>query len=207
MDFSKLEPGLKHIESKDDKSNKEQVEELIDESLNPKDFSDTIDLPLADDETTEVKASVVTDPEKIKELDAKSQMKDVMVDAITKTSAQMRLEACENGVSIDSVYNTRIETLMNSEDLDEDAYKVAKIVVDNAYKVAKECGVPDKDDTDTIFALAQVATGDFNPREEIAAVKARQAAMLKSKITSKEKSKRRKKNKMAKKARKQGRKK
>lgn len=197
MDLSNLNPAVGSSDTKTvEKENNEQA---------------NINIPLSEEATpiegTDLTARVITDEEEIKKIEANKNLKNIMIDAVTRTTAQMRLEACENDVTLDSVYNTRLETTMANDKLDEKGFELAKQVLDSAFGVAKELGVPDKDDTETIFLLAKVATGEMNPREEMDAVKLKASNLKRpSMISKKERSKRRQKNKAAKKARRKGRK-
>lgn len=197
MDLSNLKPAV----------DKARVEEIVDAA---------IDLPLNEPETevklegssgelTDVFARTITDKEEIAKIEAKKKINNILIDAVTRQTAQIRLEACENDVTIDSVYNTRLQELMKNEDLDERGFNLAKTVLDNAFKVARNMGVPDKEDTDTIFLLAKVATGELNAREQIEYTKLRPVER-RERISDKVKSKRRVKSKEARKARRKGRK-
>jgi len=193
MDLSNLNPAL------EDKDSDVEVEEKI-------------ELPLTDEpqpvEGTDLTARVVTDKDEIEKIQAEKAVNNIMIDAVTRTVAQLRLEACENDVTFDAVYNNRLQSIMDNDKLDENGFKLAKQVLDSAIDVAKELGAPDKEDTQTIFLLAKVATGEFNPREEMEAVKlSKMASKSPRKISKKELDKKRKKNKAARKARRKGRKK
>lgn len=194
MDLKNLEPGIKD-------NPKETPDEEVEE---------TIDIPLAeeskDEKKGEITSRIITDEEEIKKIEQEKKVTNVMVDASTRTCAAMRLEACENDVTIDAVYNQRLETLMQNTDLDEKGFNLSKHVLDNAFQVAKELGVPDKEDTDTIFLLSQVVEGKFNPRERLQAVRAARKRKPSSTLTEKQKKERRRKNKAARKARKKNRK-
>lgn len=166
-----------------------------------------IDLPLVGDadSPSEIKAKLITDPAEIAKQESKYHIRNILIDAVTRQTAQMRLEACENDVTLESVYNVRLETLMKNDKLDKTGFELAKTVLDNSLKVALSMGIPSKDDTDTIFLLAQVATGELNSREQINKIKAMRASKRKC-ISDDEKSKRRAKAKSAKCARRKQRK-
>lgn len=152
-------------------------------------------IPLVDKEG--ITARLVEKPEAVIKKENEEKIQNIFIDATTRATAQIRLEACENGVTIDAVYNERLHTLISNEALDKRAFETAKAILDQAHLVAKEMGVPDKEDADTIFLLSKVATGELNAREHIAEVRAVHKKNAASGLSPKDRKKRKKKNKEA----------
>lgn len=185
MDLSNLNPAVKKPDTTIESDNVIAHSESIENTT----ISNNTEIK------DQLKGRVITDPEEIAAIEAKKKQMHLIVDAATRVAAQMRLEACENDVTMDAVYNERLVTLMADKTLDENGFKFAKLVLDGAFKVAKDLGVPNKEDAATILLLAKTATGEFNPREElegariITSKKSRSTLTLKERIVKKKKSK------------------